>query len=292
MSSPVVSCGLPFYNAASTLASAIHSIINQDFADWELILVDDGSTDGSVEIARSFADPRIRVLSDGQRRGISARLNQAIDAARGRYFCRMDGDDLAFRRRFSAQVAALDADPELSLVATNVVIFHPPDRVLGVLPVAVTHEAICARPFMGFYMPHPTWMGRIEWFRAGRYDSRADGAEDQHLLFRTHRRSRFACLPEPLLAYREYARDLNKLWKRRRIFATVNAKVALAAGRPGEAALIVCAGLAKAAGDFVNVRLGLAWARHPLVAPSPAVVAEFAALVREPTDVSASGRHA
>ena len=91
---PEVSVLLPVRDGARTLPLAILSVLQQSFRDFELLVLDDGSADASPEIALRFADPRVRLLRDGVKRGLAARLNQGIDAAAGRYIARMDADDV------------------------------------------------------------------------------------------------------------------------------------------------------------------------------------------------------
>ncbi|MCW1511070.1 glycosyltransferase family 2 protein, partial [Acinetobacter baumannii] len=92
----MISIGIPFYNAENFLANAIQSVINQSFKDWELILVDDGSTDKSLDIAREFEkkDNRIKVISDGLNLKLPARLNQIITISKYDFIARMDADDI------------------------------------------------------------------------------------------------------------------------------------------------------------------------------------------------------
>src|SRR5579871_2414525 len=97
---PLVSVGMPVRNNERTLARAIASILGQTHPQLELILIDDGSSDGTLRVAQSFSDSRIRLFSDGQSLGLSTRLNQAIDVSGGRYFARMDGDDVSYPERF------------------------------------------------------------------------------------------------------------------------------------------------------------------------------------------------
>lgn len=190
-------------NNAATLALALRSLQMQTFTDWELILIDDGSTDASADVARRVGDPRILVIRERESRGLAARLNQAIDLARGELLTRFDGDDVCFPERFARQVTYLDTPPEVDLLGTGAVVFEGDGRALGLRWTPSSHEAICARPWSGFYLAHPTWMGRTSWFRRYRYDERALKSEDYDLLLRTHSESRLAALPEPLLGYRE-----------------------------------------------------------------------------------------
>ncbi|MDX8404953.1 MAG: glycosyltransferase family 2 protein [Mariprofundus sp.] len=221
LSQPLLTVALPVYNGATTLVLAIRSILMQSFTDWELIILDDASTDNSLAVMRSFDDQRIRLVEGEKNMGLSARLNMAVAMARGVYFARMDQDDISYPDRFEKQLDYLKAHPDIDLLAASTISFRGDGEALGRLPVATSHEKICARPWNGFHMPHPTWMGKTNWFRCHRYVSFADGAEDQHLLLRTYRMSRFACLDEPLLAYREGERPLKKMLRARRIFMRV-----------------------------------------------------------------------
>lgn len=114
-----ISVIMPFLNAQAHLAEAIESVIGQTFADWELLLVDDGSTDDSARIARDFAarEARIRLLApDPEHRGAAAARNRGIAAARGEYVAFLDSDDLYEPGKLSCDAAALDADEEAAWV--------------------------------------------------------------------------------------------------------------------------------------------------------------------------------
>jgi glycosyltransferase involved in cell wall biosynthesis len=201
--SPIVSIGMPLLNCEKTIGSALRSILHQTFRNWELLIVDDGSSDRTRDIVQSFGDPRIQMIADGEHRGLVARLNQAIELSSGKYFARMDGDDVAFPNRLRRQVDFLTEYPNVDLVGCGLLVFGNNGKVLGVRHVAETHAEICRRPWAGFQLPHPTWMGRIEWFHSHRYNVNAFRAEDQELLLRAYGTSYFSCLPEILHGYRE-----------------------------------------------------------------------------------------
>ena len=277
---PAVSIGLPFLNAGATLSAAVRSILAQTFTDWELILLDDGSSDDSLAIARSFVDPRIRVVSDGCNQGISHRLNQAVRMARGQYFFRMDGDDLAFPERLQRQHDFLVQHPEVDLVASNAVFFKHAEDVLGILKVAGHHAGIVARPHAGFYMPHPSWAGRRQWFADNPYNPDFNGAEDQELLYRTCRSSVFACIEEPLICYRETGRDFAKMFKRRKTLARA---MLIGAHRRGQVADMVRVSLffvVKVVADFANVKLGIVPLRTRFMLAAPKHIEELRLLLR------------
>ncbi len=209
-SGPLISVVMSCHNGRATLARALASLLWQSHAHWELILLDDGSDDGSAGIAQALQDPRIRVYADGVRRGLAARLNQGVRLARGDYVARMDVDDVAFPERLGRQLAFLQAHPEVDLLATDALMVDGGDRPVGILRTGSSHEDICRRAWHGFPMPHPTWIGRTAWFLRNPYDERARKAQDQALLYRTHRTSRFAGLQEVLLGYRYTGLSVHK----------------------------------------------------------------------------------
>ncbi len=115
---PLVSVVMPVYNRADTIRKAIDSILNQTFTDFEFIIVDDGSTDGTTEILDYYAkkDSRVRVLKNEQNRGISYSRNKGNDSAKGKYIAIMDSDDYSVPNRLEKQVAYLEANPEVDSV--------------------------------------------------------------------------------------------------------------------------------------------------------------------------------
>ncbi len=209
-SESLVSVVMAFHNAHNTLADALQSILWQTYSNWELVLLDDGSTDGSAEIVNQFSDPRIRLVSDSVCRSLPVRLNQGVRLAKGPYIARMDADDIAFPERFARQVEYLQNHPEVDLLATTALMIDGESQPVGVLGSKAAHEALCRRPWHGFSMPHPTWMGRLDWFLANPYDEVARKAQDQVLLYRSYSTSRFAAIPDVLLAYRYTSLSVSK----------------------------------------------------------------------------------
>ena len=200
---PFLTVGLSVLTGGVFLETAVRSVLNQKFQSWGLLIIDDGSTDGAIDRLYSLADPRIMIVRDGLNRGLSARLNQAVSMAKGKYFARMDHDDICHPERFARQIAFLEEHPEVDLLATQCLTMDEQERLTGVLPSAINHADICRRPWQGFYMAHPSWMGRTEWFRRNVYQDPAPYCcEDQELLLRAHYSSRYHTLPERLLAYR------------------------------------------------------------------------------------------
>ena len=214
---PLITVAMPVYNAGKHLRLAVLSLVNQTYLNWELLIIDDGSSDDSFLGIADINDSRITILRDGVNRGLAVRLNEAIDLARGVYFARMDGDDISYPDRLSKQVAALLNNSKIDLIATRVITIDEGNSVTGLFPYAIAHNEICARPWQGFYFPHPTWMGKTEWFRKYRYSVPAPYCcEDQELILRSYRDSRLETLNIILLAYRIRSEvDSQKLAKTR-----------------------------------------------------------------------------
>jgi glycosyltransferase involved in cell wall biosynthesis len=200
---PLVTVAMPVYNGGECIKTAVLSIVMQTFTNWELIIVDDGSTDNALEEIAELNDSRIKILRDGQNKGLAARLNEVIDIARGKYLARMDHDDVSYPERFARQVDALSKDADLDLLAVRAITIDENNKVTGLFPYACSHDEICINPWLGFHFPHPTWMGKIEWFRKYRYTIPAPFfCEDQELLLRSFHDSKFGTLGETLFAYR------------------------------------------------------------------------------------------
>jgi glycosyltransferase involved in cell wall biosynthesis len=191
------------YNAAATIGLALRSILTQTYQDWELIVVDDGSTDRTAESVSHVKDSRIRFIQEPSgNRGLASRLNQCVHLARGQYVARMDADDVAYPQRLERQVQFLEEHREIDLLGTGAVIFKGDGEVIGRYPTASSHEAICRRPWWGFPLAHPTWMGKRTWFLSHPYSDEDARCEDQALLLQSFSHSRFAALEEVLLGYR------------------------------------------------------------------------------------------
>ena len=218
MRSGSIAIAMPVRDCAATIETAIRSILHQRYRDWTLFLMEDGSKDETLAVAEKYtSDGRVRVLADGRSLGITARLNQAISLSGAHeYFARMDGDDVSYPERLERQVALLKADPQLDLVGSSVLVFKNSGEAVGWRRAPTRHAEICGSPGAGFRMAHPSWCGRREWFERHEYEERADGCEDQDLLRRSWRASRFANLPEILLGYREHGIRLRATLRIRR----------------------------------------------------------------------------
>jgi glycosyltransferase involved in cell wall biosynthesis len=271
---PLVSVVMAMQDNASTIVTAIRSIQAQTLRDWELILVEDGSRDGSADLVQGLGEPRLRLLRDDTRRGLPVRLNQAVALARGTFIARMDADDICFPQRFARQEDYLQQNPQLDLIGCDALVFTD-DKIVGLMQAGRDHVAITARPHNGFALPHPTWFGRAGWFKSNPYDERMVKAQDQDLLLRSYGGSRFGAVPEVLVGYRQDRLNLRKMSRGRALFAGALWRQARADGDYAGAAKGIAAHGMKAALDTVSMLAGLRdIAQRRRLAPVPQAVAE------------------
>ena len=210
---PDVSVILAVRNGGSDLPKAIASIFAQTFANFELIVVDNGSTDGTAAFLKTIEDPRLRVLAHAEP-GLAGSLNYGVASARGRYIARQDHDDWALPTRIERQVQFLNAHPGHALVGTRAEIWvgDTPDRRYHDHPaddVALRFELLFNNPFV-----HSSVMLRRSALDdVGLYttDRARQPPEDYELWSRLARRFRVANLPERLTIYREVPNSISRV---------------------------------------------------------------------------------
>lgn len=190
-----VTIAIPFFKDEKYIKYAIQSVLNQTFTDWELILINDGGCDRSLEIAESFArkDPRIRVINDSQNKGLAYRLNETVKMAQGIYYARMDADDIMYYKRIEEQVKYMDEHPLVDVVGCSAMLINAENEIVG------SHDS--SRSKNGFL--HPTVFGRTQWFLENPYSVWCKRCQDKELWLRTSSHSNFFNLKTPLLFYRE-----------------------------------------------------------------------------------------
>lgn len=210
-----VSVIMPFYNSRVYLNDSILSILNQTFTDFELILLDDGSSDFPEDIINSFSDTRIRYYKEEVNKGIVYQLNKGISLAKGKYIARMDADDVSMRDRFQKQVDFFEDYKNLSI------------EILGTNAIKIGEEVgvIDFRNYnpkqisflLNFYCPilHPSVMMRKSIFDNGlRYSENYKYAEDYALWRMVDNGKNIAILPNQLLEYRIHKGQTNQDLKR------------------------------------------------------------------------------
>lgn len=207
---PALSVVVPTYNAERYVREALASVLAQDFRDFELLVVDDGSRDGTAAALQDFAsDPRVRLLRNERNLGLIATLHRAYAQCRAPLIARMDSDDICEPTRFGRQVEFLRAHPEVDIVGGAIRFFG--NVAPNVFTFPVTHEGI--RPAMLFYCPlaHPALMFRRGLVDNGllRYDDAFKHAEDYHLWSRLLLKARSANLPDVVLDYRLHPQQVS-----------------------------------------------------------------------------------
>lgn len=200
-----VTIGIPFYNNETTLRNAIQSVINQTFQDWLLILMNDGSTDQSLEIAKQFESKKVIVFDDGENRGLISRLNQLIDMCESPFFVRMDSDDIMVPERLEKQISLLVRDTEVDLTGSSAYIIDEKNRITGIRMTSFKSVSLDNILKKGLFI-HPTVTGRTKWFKKYKYKHEFDRAEDLELWCRSCKTSNFVTIEEPLLFYRDPAK--------------------------------------------------------------------------------------
>ena len=217
MTVPLVSVLLPVYNGEPYLAAAIESILRQDHKHLDVIAIDDGSTDRSLNILRRYqaADDRLRIVSR-ENRGLIATLNEGMTMAKGDFIARMDADDIAYPTRFSRQITLFRERPELAISGTGI------DRLIGNRVVRGTpnpiHQSADWHVLSMFYtvFMHSTVMYNRRVIPADMltYDASYVHAEDFDLFRRITREFPAAMIDESLVAYRVHDESVTNKHKR------------------------------------------------------------------------------
>ena len=190
------------YNGMPYLRQAIESVLKQTLADFEFLIVDDASTDGSVDCIRSFSDPRIRLVCNDRNLGQADSLNKGLALARAPYIARLDQDDACLPNRLKTQANLLDVRPEVVVVGTRMAGIDSRGRQTVLLGRKLENYGTFVASLLLGLCPlcHPSVMFRQEVITAvGAYDASYSPAEDVDLWVRLAlRRSQVMVIPEPL----------------------------------------------------------------------------------------------
>lgn len=205
-SAPKVTVLMPVYNRADYVGEAIGSVLAQTYSDFELLVIDDASSDGSAEVVEGFADPRLRLVRNDANLGGAKIRNRGLALARGTYVAMLDSDDRAEPRRLSRQVAFLDAHPSYALIGAN-------KRSLGGMRSLgqglkrrpLSPADVRARLLFRNCIAHTSIMGRTAILRDYGYDDYFPVAQDFELFVRLAETHAIANLPDVLVRYRRHA---------------------------------------------------------------------------------------
>ncbi|MHA6531277.1 glycosyltransferase family 2 protein [Paenibacillus sp. BAC0078] len=201
-----ISVLMPVYNVAPYIEEAICSILTQTYKDFELLIIDDGSTDGTLNIIRKFGDSRIKVIEHSTNLGLIETLNQGIDLCTGEYIARMDGDDIALPHRLERQVTFMDIHQHCGVCGSQV-------RFLGkdgVSTKPLNHEEIRCWQLFHCTIVHPTAMIRKSVLENhGIRYLYYYHAEDYEIWNRLAAVTQVVNLPDVLLMYRQHSNQIS-----------------------------------------------------------------------------------
>ncbi len=209
---PLVSVVMPVFNGEKYVFHAVESILHQTFQNFEFIIVDDGSSDGTSGILSSIKDKRVKIITFASNRGIVDALNEGISYASGMYIARQDADDISLPKRIEKQIRCIGSDPGLVLVATGIKIIA--DEITDALKsieafyCSYGTKQEVRRQFRNLNSPiaHPTVLFRkIAFEEAGGYRKEFEFCEDTDLWYRMLERGEMAKICEPLVYYRRHA---------------------------------------------------------------------------------------
>lgn len=204
----LVSVVMSVYNDEQYLKESLDSIFAQTIQDFELIIVDDCSTDRTVEIIENYHDDRIRLICNSENRGLTRNLNTALEYVQGTYIARMDGDDKSRPERFEKQIAYLEQHPELMLISCRTHMFGEEDLISQ---IQGTPKQLQAMMLIRPVLAHPGFMMRRELIvqEGFRYDESYRSAQDYNFAARVARKFGIGVTPDILLDYRVHKKQVS-----------------------------------------------------------------------------------
>ncbi len=214
MNAPKVTVLMPVYNGEKYLREAIESILNQTYRDFEFLIINDGSTDGSPQLIESYDDPRIRVVNNESNIKLIATLNKGLKIARGEYVARMDCDDISLSRRLEKQVMYLDQHPEVGVLGCRIRNIDASGDFISEPKRPLTH--ICNMWVLLFEpsVMHPSVIYRKDIVeRVNGYSEEALHSEDYDLWSKLSRVTEIRQLDDVLVYLRKHNRNIGALFK-------------------------------------------------------------------------------
>ena len=208
---------MPVYNGEKYLKKAIESILNQTFKNFELLIIDDGSMDSSVEIIKSYADPRIKLIHNDKNLNLPESLNKGIDIAQTEYIARMDADDISLPHRLETQVKFMNENPNIDVCGSFVKRLDKQRQIIWKFPTEDSH--IKAGLLFKCCLSHPTIMMRTSSIKKYNLYYSVDyiKCEDYEFWARASEFLNFANIEDPLLLYKCASRAAIQLYNEERI---------------------------------------------------------------------------
>jgi len=195
---PLISIAIPVYNCEKYISFAINSVINQTYQNWELIIIDDGSTDNTLSIIKGYTSSKIRVYSDGENKGLIYRLNESVRVSSGEYYARMDADDVMHPLRLEKELSFLCSHPDIDVVGSSYCSIDSENNIIHKVKI----NGLIRREDIRFL--HPSVMAKTSWFKKNPYSSLYIRMEDYELWLRTSARNKLYSMADSLMYYREF----------------------------------------------------------------------------------------
>lgn len=208
-SAPKITVLMAVHNGGKFLREAINSILNQTYSDFDFLIVNDASTDDTLDIVNSYRDNRIRLLHNQRNIGLAASLNLGIDRARGEYIARMDCDDISLPKRLERQVKYLDSNPDICVCGTWAEVIDDQGAKVRDRPMP-TGRALQLRLWLTSPVIHASAMIRRHQLGNTRYDPSLACAQDFDLWFKLRKKCKLDNIPEVLLKYRVHHDNISQ----------------------------------------------------------------------------------
>lgn len=223
-SSPAISVIMPVFNCYLYIDDAVNSILTQTFADFELIIIDDGSTDGTADIIKKFIDPRIKFIFKEVNQGVSIATNEGFRLAKGKYIARMDGDDISIKERFEKQVSILENNPKIFICGSFVQYLGGTNKIVV---HKETHQEIITELLISCSICMGVSMFRRKELAQYFYDENKNSGEDYDFWTKVAWLGEFHNIPEVLLMYRVHDKQASIAHKPQQILDDIDIRLYL-----------------------------------------------------------------
>jgi glycosyltransferase involved in cell wall biosynthesis len=209
---PEISVIMPTYNNAVFLSEAIESMLNQTYGNFEMLIINDGSYDNTLNVIMSYKDSRISTISNSKNMGIAYSLNLGIANSKGRYIARMDSDDVSEINRFEEQISYMKNNPDIDICGTQIRCFDENGSLGKTIKKRSSDEEICRGLFWGeSSMAHPSIMIRHSSVKKHdiKYNVANKYSEDYELYCKYSTRLKYGNIPKPLHRYRIHSNSVS-----------------------------------------------------------------------------------
>jgi glycosyltransferase involved in cell wall biosynthesis len=217
---PLVSILLPAYNCEKYIRATIDSLLNQSYTNFELLIINDGSSDNTLNTIHSYTDTRISLINNDGNKGLIYSLNRGLELAKGKYIARIDADDICLPTRLEKQVSWLEKNHQTAIVATQIIFINELNETIGNWPLDIqTNTATQIKKAMVGQncIAHPTVLMRSEIIQQYRYSYQQKHSEDYDLWLQVlSDKHTIEKIPEQLLQYRVHAASVTGSFHRKK----------------------------------------------------------------------------